>query len=208
MRSWGDWKETSDGLQVRRYRSYSDYVKHQGSKLKWKDLSEYEVRFRTALRQRLEHVGATHPGMSVLCLAARIGTEVRAFHDLGCFAVGIDLNPGKGNRLVVTGDFHELQFPDSSVDLIYTNSLDHALDLGRVIQEVVRVAKPHGELIVEATRGRNEGQEFGRYESFSWSSIQELVRVLEGSGFALRGTLEFDYPWPGEMLRLAVPGSG
>ena len=47
---------------------------------------------------------------TVLCLAARIGTEVKAFLDLGCFAIGIDLNPGTDNRYVVHGDFHDLQF--------------------------------------------------------------------------------------------------
>ena len=47
----------------------------------------------------------------MLCLGARLGTEVRALHNLGYFAIGIDLNPGVDNPYVLMGDFHKLVFP-------------------------------------------------------------------------------------------------
>ena len=71
---------------------------------------------------------------SVLCLGARQGTEVKAFLDLGCFAVRIDLEPGAENQFVVQGDFHDLKFPTESVDIVFTNSLDHAFDPKKMIR--------------------------------------------------------------------------
>lgn len=57
------------------------------------DIDNYDKTYRKHLRDRLQsHINVK--GTSVLCLAARVGTEVKAFLDLGCFAMGIDLNPG------------------------------------------------------------------------------------------------------------------
>lgn len=80
---------------------------------KFIELSRYDVDFRKILFDRLERLSLLRNGMTVLCLAARIGTEVKAFFDIGCFAVGIDLNPGENNRYVVYGDFHDIQFPSN-----------------------------------------------------------------------------------------------
>ena len=106
------------------------------------------------------------PDRTVLCLAARIGTEVKAFLDLGCRAIGIDLNPGKENPYVVQGDFHDLQYAPQSMDVVYTNSLDHAFDLERIAKEVLKVLKPDGLFLVEAVQGRDQGVDPGFFESF------------------------------------------
>ena len=54
----------------------------------------------------------THRLPVLACSALRRARppEVRAFLDHGAFAVGIDLNPGRDNRYVMVGDFHQLQF--------------------------------------------------------------------------------------------------
>jgi hypothetical protein len=73
-------------LQKRRYDSYEQYVKHQREKLDTRGaawLSEFDERYQTALRERLEESQVVRKGARVLCLAARLGTEVRAFLDLG-----------------------------------------------------------------------------------------------------------------------------
>jgi len=79
------------------------------------------------------------------------------FIDHGVFAVRIDLNPGRDNRRMVVGDFHALQYADASVDVVYTNSLDHAFELERVLAEVRRVLKPEGTCLVEVGLGTEEG---------------------------------------------------
>ncbi len=140
------------------------------------------------------------PGMTVLCLGARQGTEVEVFLELGCFALGIDLNPGPQNPHVVYGDFHEIGFPAGSADVIYSNSLDHALDIDRVIAGIRRVLKPDGLLVIEAVRGREEGQAPRFYESFFWSRIDDLVALLQRHGFRLLVRAPFSEPWAGDHL--------
>jgi SAM-dependent methyltransferase len=205
---WDD-EEGGARLRRRRYRSYEAYVAHQRSKLERVQLGAYDVEYRQVLAARLAAIADVRPGASVLCLAARLGTEVKAFADRGCFAVGIDLNPGQGNRHVVHGDFHDLQFADGSVAIVFTNSLDHCFDLQRVLAEVRRVLAPGGLFIVEAIRGEDEGGRPLFYESFSWATLDELARAIEGAGFEAAARASFEYPWPGEQLCFRPrPGRG
>ena len=90
-------------------------------------------------------------GRNVLCVGARAGGEVRAFRSLGAFAVGIDLYPAeRGNAtLVLRGSAHALQFADASVDVLFTNVMDHIPDLSAFTAEVARVLKPNGILLAE-----------------------------------------------------------
>jgi len=200
FRRFGQVWQAKNAFQNRSYDSYEAYLEHQKAKLETHDFANYDVEFRAALRERLAALDVSWPGRTVLCLAARIGTEVKAFLDLGCFAIGIDLNPGKENRYVVQGDFHDLQFAPQSVDVVYTNSLDHAFDIDRISQEIRKVLKPEGLLIVEASQGRDQGVNPGFFESFFWKNIDELIRVFEASGFRLTGRTPITHPWPGEAI--------
>ena len=149
LRTGNRWQaEPSDGSFERRvYPSYQDYLRRQQAKLEYLDLSHYEAEYQRLLSERLAGVDGLKKGAAVLCLGARLGAEVRAFHDCGCFAVGLDLNPGRQNRYVLNGDFHELQFPRASADVIFSNSLDHVFAVDRFIAEIRRVLKPGGRLI-------------------------------------------------------------
>ena len=201
----GPWAERdADGFIGRRYGSYDEYIRHQQAKLDTLDLSGYDVRYRELLAARLKQAGHVERRARVLCLAARIGTEVKAFHDVGCFALGIDLNPGDGNRYVVHGDFHDLQFPDGSVDLVFTNSLDHALEPERIFREVRRVLGPDGLFVVESSLGREEGAAPRRYESFFWDRVDDLLALIERHGFERLSQRRFDDPWPGIHATLRV----
>jgi SAM-dependent methyltransferase len=204
----GSWVAAGEAERLKRrtYTTYDEYVAHQRGKLAHKDLSEYDVKYREALRERLSSLECIRPGATVLCLAARIGTEVKAFIDHGCFAIGIDLNPGEGNRYVVHGDFHDLQYAEGSIDVVFTNSLDHAYEVERIIAEVRRVLKPEGHLIVEAVIGSEDGKDPGEYESFWWSRVDDLVALFEREGFAVRSRAKFRYPWRGEQLCFQVGG--
>jgi SAM-dependent methyltransferase len=203
FRKYGEaWKRKESGFLNRTYNSYEDYLAHQKSKLELHDFGDYDAKFREALRVRLVALDLIWEGRTALCLAARIGSEVKAFLDLGCFAVGIDLNPGKQNPYVLYGDFHNLQFASHSVDFVFTNSLDHAFDVERMAKEILRVLRPTGLLIVEALQGANKGAKPGFFESFWWNSIDELARVFEDAGFQLKKRTAIAYPWGGEMLCL------
>jgi SAM-dependent methyltransferase len=195
-----EWNAKTGALETRRYDSYEAYLEHQKAKLETHDFGNYDSEFRQALRERLTALDIAWQSRTVLCLGARIGTEVKAFLDLGCFAIGIDLNPGEGNRYVVQGDFHDLQYAPTSIDVVYTNSLDHAFDIDRIAQQVLKVLKPDGLFIVEAVQGRDQGIKPGFFESFFWKNIDELVQVLEKAGFKVASRTEITHPWPGETI--------
>lgn len=183
-------------LAHRAYPDYATYLKHQAGKLPTVDLRDYDTHYRQALVARLPAVASLH----VLCLGARIGTEVRAFRDAGARAIGIDLNPGPKNRDVLHADFHRLPFRDDCFDAAFTNSLDHAFHLPRLAIDAARVVRPHGLFIVEAVRGTEEGKAPGHYESFSWQRIDDLAAALGALEWKLEERDPFDYPWGGEQL--------
>ena len=128
------------------------------------------------------------PGMSVLCLGARLGGEVRAFQAMGCFTIGIDLNPGADNTLVLHGDFHHIQFADGSVDIAFTNCLDHVRELAQLLSEVKRVLKPDGIFYMESKAGyanQPGGRMSDHWDCFEWETIEALQGAIEKEGFQL-----------------------
>lgn len=206
FRKFGErWQSQGEAFQKRSYDSYGDYLEHQKAKLETHEFGRYDEKFRTALRERLSSLELAWQGRSVLCLGARIGSEVKAFLDLGAFAIGIDLNPGKGNRYVVQGDFHDLQYAENSIDVVYTNSLDHVFDLERVAKEALKVLKPDGLFLVEAVQGRDQGINPGFFESFFWQNIDQLVAVFENAGFVVARRTPITHPWPGEQICFRRP---
>ncbi len=194
--STGQWDDNGS-LRTRRYSDYQRYVTHQRSKLALLDLANYQEKLRADLSRRLK--GGEWSGARVVCLAARLGAEVRAFHDVGAFAVGIDLNPGPGNPYVLTGDFHDLVFPDHCVDAVYCNSLDHALDLHRLLAEVRRILKPGGRLMVDAQMGSGSA-EFDHWSATAWRTIDDLVDAIAAEGFDVVGRRPIRIPLAGEQI--------
>lgn len=162
------------------------------------DLETYDVEFRDGLRVRLSE--DLFAGKSVLCLAARIGTEVKAFHDLGAFAVGIDLQPGPKSETVLTGDFHAAVFPDQCVDVIYCNSLDHAFDLTKTLAETRRLLKPAGLLLLDVQDGTSDG-DFDDWAATSWANVSDVVEAVEDAGFKIDKRQRITVPWNGDELR-------
>jgi len=181
-----------EGEFYRRDYDYEAYLKKQGEKI--------ERRFEFAKRYSDGMVGAIYKRATllkeyftgchtVLCLGARCGGEVEGFIKAGYFAVGIDVNPGPGNRYVMHGDFHDLQFADQSVDMVYTNSLDHAYDMRKLLGEVYRVLKPCGifytenKVGVEEPEGKSAGSD--GYDCMEWKELARLGKYIEGRGFTM-----------------------
>lgn len=201
------WRKSSQLISQRVYKNYAEYISHQKAKLSTMDLSGYDERYYNILKARLAPLAAgkiIRDGSVALCLAARIGTEVRAFKDLNCFAVGIDLNPGENNKYVLTGDFHDIQFPQNSVDIIFSNSLDHALYLDQLAAEVGRVLKPGGHVILEIVRGIDEGGKVGYYEVSAWPKIEDCLQSFIQAGFTVLRKNDFEYPWRGQQVVLKI----
>lgn len=184
------WKGNGEVTQ-RQYASYDEYLSHQAQKLDKivHRLEETENEDFAEFKRRFDGCAALAEARSVLCLGARLGTEVKALHSLGYFAVGIDLNPGPENHYVLPGDFHHLVFPDGSVDAVYTNTLDHVFDLEKMIGEVKRLLRPGGLFVTDVLLGYEEGFIPGAYESTHWRKSDEFIeKIRELGGFSLEET--------------------
>lgn len=181
------WHRTT-GLSTRTYENYEQYVAHQKSKLleiggeAFVDPQKAVDQFR----RRFSGIGRLRENATVLCLGARRGEEVQALREMGHFALGIDLEPGKGNAYVVTGDFHDIRFGDTTVDAVYVNCLDHALDIDRIVAEVRRILKPGGIFIVDIVYGFEEGYLVGGHDCMHWPTAKAFADLLaEKGGFEL-----------------------
>jgi SAM-dependent methyltransferase len=194
------WETAAAGFRSKRFASYEEYVTHQSAKLsKIKTLDKKWDRLKAGLRERLAEIPEVRRGANGLCLGARLGAEVEALIEFGVFAVGIDLNPGTANRYVVTGDFHSVQYADASVDLIYTNSLDHVYDIEKVLAEVKRLLKPAGVFIVDLNHGTKDeqGRDPGYFASASWDHSEEMVEKISASGLTVQRKREMTVPFSG-----------
>jgi SAM-dependent methyltransferase len=198
--SWRTDVDEKRQLMVRDYSNYEDYVSHQHDKLQRVDLCQYHAHYKQILLERFQRLGVDFHRKTVLCLGARSGAEVEAFLDLECFSVGIDINPGKKNPYVLFGDFHDIQFPDKCVDIVFSNSLDHVFDVNQFISEVKRVLIPRGIFLLEISLGKNEGVSPGFYESFWWSEIDDIVDILQANHFNLIKRYSIEFPWDGESI--------
>lgn len=179
------WKNEMDGdFHYRDYSSYEEYVAHQSQKyyealklhggFRNRSILNYRKRFY----RRFRHLpGFLNKDALILCLGARQGTEVEVLRDLGYKnAVGLDLNPGPENPYVNPGDFMNLEYPDASVDMIYTNCVDHAFNLIDFFQEHARVLKPNGYAIYDIAMQSEWGG--GTFEAVDWKSEEVLIQIL------------------------------
>jgi SAM-dependent methyltransferase len=120
---------------------------------------------------------------------------VDVLRDLGFSnARGIDLNPGRGNPLVTAGDMMKLDLANDSLDLLYTNCVDHAFDLDQMITEHARVLKPDGYLLYDIGINMEEGG--GPFEAISWNRTEDVVlRLLESFRSVIRIERERQWLW-------------
>jgi ubiquinone/menaquinone biosynthesis C-methylase UbiE len=120
---------------------------------------------------------------------------VEVLRDLGfANAIGLDLNPGPENRFVKKGDFMKLEEADNSIDLIYSNCVDHAFDLDAFFAEHARVLKPNGYVLYDL--GISEQLGGGAFEAVSWGRPEDLVqRLLSLYGELVRSEREAQWLW-------------
>lgn len=207
FREGGQWQQGAD-LVKRKYGSYEEYVAHQASKLETivGRLRDNEEDDFLDFKRRFDACAPLADSHTVLCLGARLGTEVRALHALGHFAIGIDLNPGADNPYVLPGDFHRVVFPNGSVDAIYTNALDHVFDLEKLVSEVKRLLRPGGLFVVDVTLGVDENMVPGEFEAIYWRDSDEMIEKVRGlGGFEMVETRDLGRPrrdpWRQAVLR-------
>jgi len=194
-------KAWTEGDVAMKNQDYDEYLEHQKSKLNNKPdfVQAYDKKYEENLTKRILDFGETHHYLqqNVLCLGARLGAEVRAFKNAGHFAIGIDLNPGKDNEHVLVGDFHDLKFPNGSVDICFTNSVDHVFDIEVFKLELCRVLKHHGLFIVDLEKPYAKGKD--KYSSLWWKTKEDFIKLFEDK-LDLIDEIDVDFKWFCKML--------
>lgn len=101
------------------------------------------------LIDRLIELGAPAQDAAVLCIGPRNALELEYFKSKGLSnVVGIDLFSESPDILVM--DMHRMTFPDDHFDIIYaSHSLEHAYDVKKVVDEIIRVARPNTLVAIE-----------------------------------------------------------
>ena len=170
---------------IRSYSKYSDYVDHQkektndpGRREKWLNdewnskLEGFMLEFQKLMRSTPQ---VLYTGQNALCLGARTGQEVKALQNLQVNAIGIDLVACE--PLVIEGDIHDLNFPDSSFDFIFTNIIDHTIYPEKMVSEIERVLKPGGHFFLQLQAGIQQDE----YTEYEPSSPNEIVMLFNNS---------------------------
>lgn len=117
---------------------------------------------------------STQENKKVLCLGARMGEEVQAFLNLGYDAIGIDLV--ENLPLVIKGDFNNLPYEDNSVDIVYTNAIDHCWQIDNFTDSIQRVVKSNGLIVLHLCVGRSK-----EFESYHIDSAEEVTNLFTKS---------------------------
>lgn len=176
---WMD--NVSSEIRYRDYSNYEEYLIHQ--KLKWDEMLKSQggasprlvLEFRRKFYRRF---GILHRFLAkdaiMICAGARQGTEVEVLRDLGfANAIGIDLNPGPSNPYVKVGDFMHMENHESSVDFIYSNSVDHAFNLQSFFSEHARVLKSDGYAMYDL-----ELHGGGPFEAVQWINDEAVFQIM------------------------------
>ena len=113
----------------------------------------------TKLIQGLVQSGKLGTDSEVLDIGARYLSEIVYFREvLGLTkTIGLDLYT-KDEELIKVGDMHDMPFPDSTFDLLFTRAThDKAYDIRKNIDETIRVMKPGGVIIMEDSASYIDG---------------------------------------------------
>lgn len=187
---------------VRQHLDVAAYRERQAAKLAEtapEKLAVHGERLRRGLTERLDDF-ALQPGTAV-CLGARTGAEVLALLDCGWFAVGIDLaTTPEGAAYVLAGDMHALAFPSGSVDLVYTNAIYEARDLGALLTEIRRVLRPNGGLLLTEVGAMTDGVRPVWQQRLGCDSADDFVRLMRSHRWNLIEGFGFWEPWQGNAF--------
>lgn len=157
------------------------YLKQQAFKNNYVDTTGRAEQLFSMMQSLI--IADTFKGESVLCLGARQDHEVNFFRQRGAFAIGLDINP-VDCKAVLKGDFHSLPFADNCLNVVFSNSLDHALDPVIVLEEVRRVLKKEGRAYFQC----DEGGKKGHYEIYTWKTSKEFDDLFKECGFKKIGS--------------------
>ena len=165
--------------KIREYESKEKYIQHQISKTSQPKLLKHlkgkskgrEAVFKDHFEYAMNY-GCLKAGYKALCMGARSGEEVRALKSLRVDAIGIDLYPL--SKDVIEMDFLDLRYEGETFDMIYSNSMDHAMDLDGFLEEAFRCLKNKGFIIFDVFPGEGNVGECEVYEL----DVLEIIKLM------------------------------
>jgi len=144
-------------IYLNNYKKYSNYLNHQRNKTndpkkikKWLG-EEWEIKYN-GFREIFErNKKFTLHKKNAICLGSRTGQEVKALIDLGIDAIGLDLVAFP--PYTIKGDIHNIEKNSNSIELIFTNIMDHSLYPEKFCSEMERICKKGGHIIIHLQIG-------------------------------------------------------
>jgi SAM-dependent methyltransferase len=163
-------------------------------------------------------------GKRVLDFGCGSGEEMIPLIHRGASVVGIDISPDliaiaelrlreeKLDGEVRVGSAYETALPDSSLDVVFCMSLIHHLELPKVKEEMLRVLRPGGVVILKEPIRFSRTYNFLRsflpsHEDISSEEhplTKEEFRFFQ-EGFESDGLRFFRLPWVAFILKIAPP---
>ena len=128
-------------------REYQEYLNLQLRRTLSKRKSPLRMRTQILVDKLSEFVALKE--CDVLCIGPRNVVEIDYIRSKGAKSVtGIDLYSEHKDIQVM--DMHNMTFADNSFDVVYSShSLEHSYDIKQVVNEIVRVARPHAHIAIE-----------------------------------------------------------
>ena len=144
-------------IYLNKYAEYSNYIKHQKNKTtdpkkikKWLG-EEWEIKYKGFYQIFTRNKKYIFNKKNAICLGSRTGQEVKALIDLGINAMGLDLVAFP--PYTIEGDIHNIDKQSNSIELIFTNIIDHSLFPEKFCSEMERICKSNGHIIIHLQRG-------------------------------------------------------
>lgn len=145
------------------------------------------------------------PGETILDLAAGTGSSTNALAASGAKVIACDLSPGMlaaGKKRYphlefIEGNATDLPFPDGSFDAVTISfGLRNVQDVERALQEMARVTKPGGRLVI-AEFSTPTSPWFRRlYYTYLQQVLPRLAQLFSSNGSAYTYLTESIRDWP------------
>lgn len=167
-----------ENYTTRKYKSYKEYLEHQAEKAKVK---RYKQKLLAAREERLvwfveqfkflkNH--GLHKTSEIVCLGARYGEEVQALRSLGLKkAIGYDLISYPPYVEIKDMNVYVQEAPADSLDLVYTNAIDHCYNLEEFIGHLGRISRKY--ILIHFGFGYRE------YEVQDINNLDFVVQLFE-----------------------------